>query len=283
VLPEALSQYQYGVPAALTFQSIPTPHRALTPQQQLGYQSQLAFRGSGAETVSTFFTRLEYRVRYYRFFFLAPLYVALAVFLLRRQWWILATLALFALGTNLFPAFQYHYVAAATCLFVLASVLGLEALPRPAAHVIFFLCAAHFVFWYTLHVADDQPFSLAMRHYETGDYINHRNPERRIFVNRALAQIPEKLLILVRYWPQHAFQEEWVYNAADIDDARIVWARDLGDTENEKLKRLYPERTVLLLEPDAQPPKLSPYQMSQPAQPQPPAPSPFEDVPPAKP
>ncbi|HME10645.1 MAG TPA: hypothetical protein VKG25_26560, partial [Bryobacteraceae bacterium] len=260
-LPEALSQYQYGVPAALTFQPNPMPHRALTPQQQLEYQSQLAFRGSGPETLTTFLTRLEYRVRYYRFFFLAPLYVALTVFLISgRQYWIMASLALFALGTNFFPAFQFHYVAAATCLFVLASVIGLEKMPRPAAHIVFFLCAAHFAFWYALHLADDQPFSLAMRRYETGDYINHQNPERRIAVGQALARIPDKLLILVRYWPQHVFQEEWVYNAADIHRARIVWARDLGDAEDEKLKQLYPDRTVLLLEPDAQPPKLSPYE-----------------------
>src|SRR5208283_179387 len=32
-LPEALSQYQYGVPAALTFQQHVEPHRELTPQQ----------------------------------------------------------------------------------------------------------------------------------------------------------------------------------------------------------------------------------------------------------
>src|SRR6202035_4052502 len=34
-LPYMLSQYQYGVPAALTFQSDQIPHNDLTPQQQL--------------------------------------------------------------------------------------------------------------------------------------------------------------------------------------------------------------------------------------------------------
>jgi hypothetical protein len=320
-LPEALSQYQYGVPAALTFQPNPVPHRTLTPQQQLGYQSQLAFRGPGPETAGTFLTRLEYRIRYYRFFFLAPLYVALALFLWGRLltcgglltrlrgglpsrrrmpscptsqrggWWIISALALFALGTNLFPAFQYHYLAAATCLFVLVSVLGLQELPRQAAYLVFSLCAAHFAFWYVLHVADDQPFSLAMRQYETGDYINHQNPERRIAVNRALAQSAGKLLVLVRYWPQHIFQEEWVYNAADIDSARVIWARDLGQPENEKLTQRYADRTVLLLEPDSDPPALNRY-APEPA----PAPNPseaktptpekptlrFEDIPPAR-
>lgn len=36
MLPYALSQYQYGVPAALTFQANPVPHNPLTPQQEMG-------------------------------------------------------------------------------------------------------------------------------------------------------------------------------------------------------------------------------------------------------
>ena len=41
--------------------------------------------------------------------------------------------------------------------------------------------------------------------------------------------------------------------------ARVVWARDLGAAENEKLRRYYPDRNVWLLEPDARPPKLTRY------------------------
>jgi hypothetical protein len=70
---------------------------------------------------------------------------------------------------------------------------------------------------------------------------------------------------LVRYWPQHIFQDEWVYNEADIDAARVVWARDLGAAENQKLQHYYPDRTVWLLEPDARTPALSPYRAELPA------------------
>ena len=55
-------------------------------------------------------------------------------------------------------------------------------------------------------------------------------------------------------------QDEWIYNLASIGSARIIWARDLGPEENARLLALYPNREVLLLEPDIRPlPQLTPY------------------------
>ena len=101
---------------------------------------------------------------------------------------------------------------------------------------------------------------MALRQYETWDAINHGDPAGRAAIQKALAEVPGKQLVVVRYWPQHIFQQEWVYNAADVDGARVVWARDLGTDENDKLRRYYPDRTIWLLEPDARPPKLSRYE-----------------------
>lgn len=252
-LPYTLSQYQYGVPAALTFQTKPAPHRELTPQQRLEYQAQLAFQPTG-ETWRSYLLRLEYRVRFYRFFFLPPLLVALPFFFLdRRSGWIAAILFMFALGINFFPAFQFHYLAGVTCLFVLTAIIGLEQMARltpDGARFLILLSVAYFAFWYTLHIYDEREFSQAVRAYETWDGLNHRNPAQRIEVNRELAQIPGKLLVFVHYSPRHVFQDEWVYNAADIDRARVVWARDLGEEENAKLRAYYPDRSVWILEPD---------------------------------
>jgi hypothetical protein len=273
-LPYALSQYQYGVPAALTFQANPAPHVDLTPQQQMDYRMQQSFRPSGGETLRTYLERLEYRVRYYRFFFLPPLYLALIAFLptlrLYRFAWVAITLAIFALGTNFFPAFQLHYVAACTCLFILMCVTGLEWLGRltiggrpaglEAARLIYIVCVAHFIFWYGLHIFDTGEIAEAVRPYETWQGINHGNPERRIAIRHELDRAPGDVLVFVRYAPQHIFQEEWVWNAADIDGSRVVWARDLGGEENARLLNYYPNRTALLFEPDARPMRLSRYQ-----------------------
>jgi hypothetical protein len=245
-LPYMLSRYQYGVPAAFTWQSNPQPHQELTREQQLQYKMQTSFRASGPETVVTYFQRLAYRVRFYRFFFLAPLFVALPFFLIKlREWrylWVALTLTIFALGVNFYPFFEAHYLGALTCLFLLVSVAGLQQLPDQAARLVVYLCLAHFVFFYSR------------------SFFEPDRPDMRAGIDRQLASPAGKQLVFVRYWPQHIFQDEWVYNAADIDGARVVWARDLGDAEDQKLLHYYPDRRAWLLEPDAAPPKLSPYQ-----------------------
>src|SRR2546426_5939479 len=147
------------------------PHRELTPQQQLGYQMQLSFRVSDTDTVRRYLERLEYRVRFYRFFFLAPLYLALPAFLVFirefRFVWVLLTVLAFALGVNFFPAFQSHYIAAVTCLFILMSVKGLEQLSRlaggEAAPLVVFFFAPHFLFLCGLPVFDPGGNSLGVR------------------------------------------------------------------------------------------------------------------------
>jgi hypothetical protein len=274
MLPEALSMYQYGVPSSLTFQPNAVPHRDLTAQQAMDYKMQLSFHGPTTDTPGSYLERLEYRIRFYRFFFLPPLYIALVVYLAAireyRFAWVALTLAVFALGINFFPAFQVHYLAACTGLFVLVSVVGLERLSRitvrgqpagqEAARILVLLCVVHFGLWYSVHLFDNSAVSRALRPYETWDAINHGNPERRIFVRDALDQIPGQLLVFVRYYPQHLFQDEWVYNGADLAGQRVIWARDLGTPENLKLIAYYSGRTLLLLEPDARPPQLSPYQ-----------------------
>jgi hypothetical protein len=68
-----------------------------------------------------------------------------------------------------------------------------------------------------------------------------------------------QLLVFVRYGPHHIYLNEWEWNAADIDQARIVYARDLGAEENGKLIRYYPNRKALLLDSDEAVPKVGAY------------------------
>jgi hypothetical protein len=271
-LPYMLSRYQYGVPTTFTVQQNPVPHRKMTAEQQLDYEAQAAMHGAEPETAWRYLSRYAGRVRFYRFFFPAPLYAALPFFLLSfreyRFVWVALCLLVFSLGTNFYPYFYPHYIAAVACLLLLAGVVALERLSRlrmgpEIARLILLLCAAHFLFWYGLHAFAGKEILAAMQPYETWDVINYGDPEGRIAINDRLAQAPGKELVFVRYWPRHLFHE-WIHNAADIDRARVVWAGDLGDTENEKLERYYPDRTAWLMEPDAHPPRLTPYRTTTP-------------------
>jgi hypothetical protein len=66
-------------------------------------------------------------------------------------------------------------------------------------------------------------------------------------------------LVLVRYKPNHDPLLEWVYNDANIDDTKIVWAREMTSSQNADLIDYYKQRRAWLLEADAIPPKLCPY------------------------
>jgi hypothetical protein len=82
----------------------------------------------------------------------------------------------------------------------------------------------------------------------------------------ALAQLnaqPGEHLVLVRYSPQHDSLAEWVYNSADIDGSKVVFARDMGVQENQELLHYYPSRSVWLAEPDRSPPRVCPYEAAQ--------------------
>jgi hypothetical protein len=74
-----------------------------------------------------------------------------------------------------------------------------------------------------------------------------------------LEQLPGQHLVIVRYEPTHKVFEEWVYNAADIDASRIVWAREMSPSENQTLMRYFHDRTVWLVKADEMPHRLLPY------------------------
>ena len=68
-------------------------------------------------------------------------------------------------------------------------------------------------------------------------------------------------LILVRHSSGYVEgSDEVVYNSANIDAARIVWARDMGETKNRELIDYYKgNRTVWLYQADTNPPRLARY------------------------
>jgi hypothetical protein len=84
------------------------------------------------------------------------------------------------------------------------------------------------------------------------------NPNKAMILARLQKSGGEHLVIVKpKQNPDNLFQ--WIYNAADIDAAPVVWARDLGADENRKLIEYFHGRTVWLLDPDAEPAQITPY------------------------
>ncbi len=67
--------------------------------------------------------------------------------------------------------------------------------------------------------------------------------DRAPIVDR-LRALPGDHLVIVTYDFAKYDTVEWVYNEPDIDHAKIVFARDMGERENQKLMQYYPNRRV---------------------------------------
>ncbi len=66
-------------------------------------------------------------------------------------------------------------------------------------------------------------------------------------------------LVIVRYGQRHSVHDEWVYNAADIDAATVVWARAMDAVQDQQLIGYFHDRRIWLLEPDESTAHLMPY------------------------
>jgi hypothetical protein len=83
-------------------------------------------------------------------------------------------------------------------------------------------------------------------------------PMQRAAIQRQLESIPGSHVVIVRYAADHPPSEEWVYNRATIDDAKVIWARDMSDQEDQQLFDYFKGRKFWLIEPDVAPRQLVP-------------------------
>ncbi len=109
-----------------------------------------------------------------------------------------------------------------------------------------------------------EPLHIGLATWPSGSWASTWNGPGRMGLPRKhiedqLNQLPGNQLILVRYSSDHNSLDEWVYNAPDIDHAKIIWAREMDPASDRQLRNYYKDRKVWLVQPDNDPVTLSPY------------------------
>ena len=176
----------------------------------------------------------------------------------RRTRILLCAAVLPALANALVPFFQPHYLAAVTVVFYGMIVQGMRALNRrlpQAVRAIPLVCVA--MVGVRIGLTESMlPDDMASP-TKTWAGTAHTNHQQQDIVREVL-QSGGPQLIIVHYGPHHSIHDDYVHNAADIDAAPVVWARDMGPEKNEELLHYYPSRKVWRLDVDTEA-TLTPY------------------------
>jgi hypothetical protein len=104
-----------------------------------------------------------------------------------------------------------------------------------------------------------EPLGIEIHRWPTMWYGTEPLGLQRAQVAAELATMPGRQLVIVSYSPDHLPFDDWVYNAADIDASKVVWAREMDVESNRELLQYFHDRKVWLVEPDFDPPRISPY------------------------
>jgi hypothetical protein len=94
---------------------------------------------------------------------------------------------------------------------------------------------------------------------EAFPYVDDLSEPFRKPVETQLAALSGEHLVLVRYSKDHNSGEEYVYNDANIDHAKTVWAREIPGMDLSPLLSYFQNRDVWTYEPDEDDASVTPY------------------------
>jgi hypothetical protein len=153
-------------------------------------------------------------------------------------------LMLLGLTMQLWPA-HGHYAAPASGAVLLILLYSLRWLrtARDAAWLPWFTRAiVSALFLYMLVPICDRlwnPYAFeAFSAYELPKQVDRERLQAQ------LNQMPGQHLVIVHYSMRDVPSKEWVYNRADIDGSKVIWARDMGPMANQTLLHYYANRQV---------------------------------------
>jgi len=174
-------------------------------------------------------------------------------------------IASFFIGIFLMP----HYWAPFTAVFYALELQSMRHLRvwkqsgQPVGRTMVRLCLVCCILLTGLRLGAS-PLKIALGKLpDANSWINWYGPDRfgaeRAEVKSELERLPGRQLVIVRYLQTHNPGYDWVYNAADIEQSQVIWAREMDPASNQKLIQYYKDRQAWLVEPDTHPVTVIPY------------------------
>jgi len=175
----------------------------------------------------------------------------------RKMRLLILTLLLVTVGVFAVIWSNPHYAAPLTCIILALMVqairhlrtmrIGVRRVGLALSRAVVLLLALDTVLYVSLRMCGPLPWTCQ------GD------PSRAVVAEK-LQRTPGKHLIMVRYEKDnHNIHDEWVYNGAEIDNAKVLWARELDPQQNANLFAYFRDRKIWLVIPDSDNTYLEPY------------------------
>lgn len=158
---------------------------------------------------------------------------------------------IFILGLLSILPFQPHYAAPFTITVYVLVVLGLCSLRRwnfkgrPVGAGLFRALISVHILLFIVQILATAVFLHGVPHRDSQWAVT------RDQIKSKLQSLPGRQLALVQYSPDHDPNQEWVYNGADIDGSKVVWAREIPGQDMRPLLDYFHERNVWRVQPDA--------------------------------
>jgi hypothetical protein len=175
----------------------------------------------------------------------------------RRRRLLIVTFVLVTLGVLVVIWSNAHYAAPITCVIFALGVQSIRHLRvMRFGHRRLGLALSRAI---VLLLALDTSIFIGFRTCSPLPWTCQGDPSRAA-IEQKLQQTPGKHLIMVRYEKDnHNIHDEWVYNGAEIDSAKVLWARELDALQNAKLLAYFKDRKIWLVTPDSDNTYLEPY------------------------
>jgi hypothetical protein len=191
-----------------------------------------------------------------------PLLLLPKVFLDRRTRPLVVILAVM-LALNLFQMvlYPYHLGPIVPAIFAVIAqgsrhIYVLLSRTRPARGMAFALLLPLCVAAVSTMKLEANDLGITLSYWEHG---TEAHGEARAYLQAWLSRRPRKQLVIVHYSSQHSPDQEWVYNGADIDSSKVVWARETDPESDARLVNYFKDREVWLLNADSKPQRVQPY------------------------